>query len=52
MKLLCMTITAALTGQAASAHGGAHLHPHGLDTAIMALMAASLAVIAIAVARK
>ena len=52
MKLLSMTVIAALTGTATLAHGGAHLHPHGIDTSIIVLTAAALAVAAFALIRK
>ncbi len=52
MKLLSMTFIAAVTGTATLAHSGAHLHPHGIDTSIIVLTAAALAVVAFALIRK
>lgn len=52
MKLPLITIAAALAGTAASAHGGAHLHPHGIDLWVIALITAGVGIASFALMRR
>ena len=54
MKLITMTLISGLASSAAFAHNGAHIHPHGIDTLVLALIAAAAAsaIAAVAILRK
>lgn len=48
MKRLILLAPACLMASPAFAHGGAHLHPHGIETAIAALSFATVGVLYLA----
>lgn len=52
MKMAFITFAATVTGTASLAHGGAHIHPHGIDASVVVLTIVALGVAALAVVRK
>lgn len=46
MKHLTLAATMAFVASPALAHGGAHLHPHGIEFAVAGLAAATLTLVA------
>ena len=52
MKLLSMSLGAALIGTAATAHSGGHLHPHGSDALVVGMIVTVFAVAAVLALRR
>ena len=52
MKTALIGVAATLSASAASAHGNAHLHPHGAETYIIAILLACLGAAAAVALRK
>lgn len=48
MKILALTAVSALVAAPALAHGGAHLHPHGMEFTVAGLAVLSVALIVFA----
>lgn len=52
MKTFLISSAVSLFGTSAMAHGGAHLHPHGADTFLMAVLVVGFGIAALLAVRR